>query len=334
MVNRGIDRGRIYQDDRDRGHFLELLEAAGERYGAEVHGYVLMENHYHLILHVPEGNLSQTMQWLNVSYSIWYNRRHGRVGPLFQGRYKSVPVEGGGWLYQLSEYVHLNPVRVRWLGLDKRGRRLEGLGLKEAANAAEAAERLAVLREHRWSSYRCYAGYGPAPKWLKLGTILERAGGKSQKECQARYRKDLEEYVRGGYGEGWAARLRNGLAVGTDGFVRRVKDGVRRIKREWTGKRELSRRRSFAEVIRAVEKVKGEPWEKFVGRHGDWWRDLALRAARECTGMTHAELGAAAGGLDYAAVNTAVRRLEMRRVKERAIKSAFRQVMEMLIVQT
>jgi len=81
VVNRGIDRGMIYQDDRDRGHFLELLEAAGERYGAEVHGYVLMGNHYHLILHVPEGNLSRTMQWLNVSYSIWYNRRHGRVGP-------------------------------------------------------------------------------------------------------------------------------------------------------------------------------------------------------------------------------------------------------------
>jgi REP element-mobilizing transposase RayT len=143
VVNRGINRGVIYADDRDREHFIKLLEAVRSRHGMEVHGFVLMENHYHLIVRLPEGNLSRGMQWLNVSYSIWYNRRHGRVGPLFQGRYKSVPVEGGGWLYQLSQYVHLNPVRVRWLGLDKRGRRLEGLGLKGAVSAAEAQERLA-----------------------------------------------------------------------------------------------------------------------------------------------------------------------------------------------
>ena len=93
MVNRGIDRAEIYRDDRDRQHFFGLLEGIGERYGMEVHGYVLMGNHYHLILRVPEGNLSQGMQWLNVSYSLWYNRRHRRIGPLFQGRYKSVVVE-------------------------------------------------------------------------------------------------------------------------------------------------------------------------------------------------------------------------------------------------
>ena len=334
VVNRGIDRGSIYRDERDREHFVQLLEAVSGRYGLEVHGYVLMGNHYHLILRVPEGNLSQGMQWLNVSYSIWFNRRHGRVGPLFQGRYKSVPVEGGGWLYQLSQYVHLNPVRVRWLGLDKRGRRIEGLGLKEAANAAEAAERLAVLREHRWSSYRYYAGYGPGPKWLKTGTILERAGGKSQKEYQAHYRKDLEEYVRGGYKEDWAAQLRNGLAVGTDEFILRVKQGIGSINREWSGKRELRRMHTFAEVRQAVEKVKGESWAAFAGRHGDWGRDVALVLARECAGMTLKELGQAAGGLDYAAVSEAVRRMEIRRKQERAIKTAFNQVLQILNIKT
>ena len=206
VVNRGINRGVIFEDDRDREHFLKLLEAVSSRQGLEVHGFVLMENHYHLILHLPEGNLSRGMQWLNVSYSIWFNRRYGRVGPLFQGRYKSVPVEGGGWLYQLSQYVHLNPVRVRWLGLDKRGRRLEGLGLKGAASAAEANKRLAVLREHRWSSYRFYAGYERAPAWLKTGPILERAGGKDAADRTKRYREGLEGYVRAGYKESWARR--------------------------------------------------------------------------------------------------------------------------------
>lgn len=330
VLNRGIDRGDIFRDDRDRAHFVQLLEVVGGRHGMEVHGYVLMGNHYHLIVRVPEGNLSQGMQWLNVSYSIWFNRRHGRVGPLFQGRYKSVPVGGGGWLYHLSQYVHLNPVRVRWLGLDKRGRRLEGLGLKGVANAAEADERLAVLRGHRWSSYRAYAGYERAPAWLKRGTILERAGGKGEAERVARYRADVEGYVRGGYEERWATRLRSGLAVGTDAFIRRVKQGIGHVNREWSGKRELRHRRSFAEVVSAVEKVKGETWDVFSGRHGDWGRDLALRVARECTGMTLKELGQAAGGLDYGAVSEAVRRMEIRLKQEHAIKTAFNRASHIL----
>lgn len=334
VVNRGIDRGAIYRDERDREHFVKLLEKVSGRYELEVQGYVLMGNHYHLILRVPEGNLSQGMQWLNVSYSIWYNRRHGRVGPLFQGRYKSVPVEDGGWLYQLSQYVHLNPVRVQWLGLDKRGRRLEGLGLKEAANAAEAGARLEVLREHRWSSYRFYAGYAPGPKWLKMGAILERAGGKSQKERQRRYRKDLEEYVRSGYEEGWASRLQSGLAVGTDGFMRRVKQGIGSIHREWALKRELRRRHTFSEVMEAVAKVKGEAWDAFAARHGDWGRDLVLAVARECTGMTLREIGQAAGGMDYAAVSMAVRRMGIRRQQERAIKIGFDRVVQLLNVDS
>jgi len=328
VVNRGINRGSIYRDDRDREHFVQLLEAVSGRHGLEVHGYVLMENHYHLIVRVPEGNLSRGMQWLNVSYSIWYNRRHGRVGPLFQGRYKSVPVENGGWLHQLSQYVHLNPVRVRWLGLDKRGRRLEGLGLKGVASAAEAAERLSVLRGHRWSSYRAYAGYEQAPAWLHRATILERAGGRSAKEQAGRYRVALERYVRGGYAEDWAARLRNGVAIGTDTFIRSLKQGLRKINREWAGQRDLRRRHTWAEVVRAVAHVKGQAWADFSSRHGDWGRDLALRVARECTGMTLRELGQAVGGLDYGAVSEAIRRLDVRRQQEHSIRSVYNRVLE------
>ena len=138
MINRGIDRQGIYRNDRDCEHFVKLLGEMSARYGVEVHAYVLMGNHYHLVVRVMDGNLSGAMQWLNVSYSVWSNRRHGRVGPVFQGRFKSVPVEGGVWLYALSQYLHLNPVRMKWVGLDKRGRRAEGLGLRKVENAEEA----------------------------------------------------------------------------------------------------------------------------------------------------------------------------------------------------
>jgi putative transposase len=334
VINRGIDRGSIYRDARDRRHFLELLEAASGMHMVEVHGYVLMGNHYHLILRVPEGNLSQAMQWVNVSYSVWFNRRHGRIGPLFQGRFKSVPVENGGWLYQLSQYVHLNPVRVRWLGLDKRGRRLEGLGLKGAESAEEAAERLRVLRSHEWSSYKYYAGYERAPRWLHVGTILERAGGKSVEERARKYRAELEGYVKGGYEEDWAWRLRNGLAVGTGEFISRIKRGVEKVNREWGSKREIRCRRTFPEVVNAVETARGEKWGEFAERHGDFGRDLVLSIARESTGLTLRELGELAGGMDYAAVGEAVRRLRKRLKDDRSVRRVYKHALQILQIET
>src|SRR5262245_7521982 len=89
VTARGNERRAIYRDDRDRLRFLELLGEARERYGVRVHAYVLMDNHFHLLVETPEANLSRAMQWLNVSYSVWFNRRRDRSGHLFQGRFHS-----------------------------------------------------------------------------------------------------------------------------------------------------------------------------------------------------------------------------------------------------
>src|SRR4029434_6763785 len=107
-----------------------------ERFRLQVFAYVMMNNHYHLLLSAPELNLSQAMQWFQTSYSMWFNRKHGRVGPLFQGRFHAVIVEPNAFACELSRYVHLNPVRVKGLGLDKRARRGARLGLTPAASEA------------------------------------------------------------------------------------------------------------------------------------------------------------------------------------------------------
>ena len=99
-------------------HFLELLEAAVERHRIIIHAYSLMANHYHLIVQTPDANLSVAMQWLSTSYSMWFNLRNQRVGPLFQGRFKSMPIENNAWAYEASLYVHLNPVMRSEFGLN------------------------------------------------------------------------------------------------------------------------------------------------------------------------------------------------------------------------
>ena len=112
VTARGNERKAIYRNDSDRTHFLELLSQATERFGVRFHAYVLMDNHYHLLIETPEANLSAAMQWLNVSYSVWFNRRHGRAGHLFQGRFQGLIIEHDAGWQEVARYVHLNPVRL------------------------------------------------------------------------------------------------------------------------------------------------------------------------------------------------------------------------------
>src|ERR1051325_2893981 len=98
VAHRGNNGRAIYLDERDRKHFLDLLVQMIERHAVEVHAYVLMSNHYQLLIRTPEANLSAAVQWLNVAYSIWWNRRHQRSGHVFGGRFKAVLVEAGQWV--------------------------------------------------------------------------------------------------------------------------------------------------------------------------------------------------------------------------------------------
>ena len=96
VTARGNERRSLYHDDRDRRHFCELLPEAVGRFRLALHSYVLMNNHFHLLLETLEPNLGAAMQWLNVSYSVWFNRRHNRAGHLLEGRYHAVIAEPAG----------------------------------------------------------------------------------------------------------------------------------------------------------------------------------------------------------------------------------------------
>jgi len=168
VTARGDHRQVIFRDDRDHGHFVELLEEMSERFRVGVMAYVCMGNHYHVMVRTPDANLSRAIQWLNISYSVWFNKRHQEAGHVFQGRFKSIVVEGEAWGLELSGYLHLNPVRIKALGQGKRQRAADRAGVSRRPTAEEVERRLEKLRGYRWSSYRANAGYCGKPPWLDM----------------------------------------------------------------------------------------------------------------------------------------------------------------------
>ncbi len=95
---------------------MGYLSEGTERYRVKVHCYVLMENHFHLVVTTPKGNLSKWMHQLKTAYTVYFNRRHQLVGHLFQGRFKSTVIEAEKYLLEVSRYLHLNPVKGVVLG--------------------------------------------------------------------------------------------------------------------------------------------------------------------------------------------------------------------------
>jgi putative transposase len=320
VTARGNERKSIFRDDRDRAHFLDLLEELSPRHGLQVHAFVLMDNHYHLMLQTPEANLSRTMQWLNVSYGVWFNRRHGRSGHLFQGRFKAVVVEDDSGWQEVARYVHLNPVRVAALSLDKHHRSAARLGVGPAPPPELVAERLALLRNWKWSSYRAYAGYGPAPDWLHREPVGRLCGGRTRQEQQQALRHHTEEALRQGIIERPWDRLVAGIVLGSQAFAQRLRQGVRGNPREQPELKRLGLRVEWPKIAAALERAKGRVWHQLCDQHGDWGRDAGLWLGRRMGRLTLRELGELAGGMDYAAVAQAVSRFGKRLGQESEIR--------------
>jgi putative transposase len=156
---RGNERKEIYKDDRDREAFLEILARALQIYTLKLLSYVLMNNHFHLLVETPLGNLGEFMRQFNVSYTGYYNRRHRRTGHLYQGRYKGIIVDKESYLSILSRYIHLNPIRVR--------------GMKEKREK----EKEEILKAYRWSSLLGYLSINSLIIECSLGRIPCRCIG-------------------------------------------------------------------------------------------------------------------------------------------------------------
>ena len=329
-MNRGIDRRALFTDDREYRHFLSLLGETVERFRFRIHAYCLLGNHFHVIIQTPDANLSQGMQWLGLAYSSWFNARHQRVGPLFQGRFKSVPVENSAWAYELSLYVHLNPIRTLGYGLGKEARKVESAGLSTPTHEQVSA-RLKALREYPWSSYRSYAGHESGVLWLSRAEILRRSARRVD-ERQARYREDAREIIKRGVDESRLETFREVLGIGGAEFLEKIKALAGEGGRETERCSRLRERATFAEVVHAVASQRGEPNEEWMAQHGDWGKWMVLKLARLHTGLTLKELGQHMGGTDYSAICMGLKRFDRRLEKDRKLKKIFTEITQMLYV--
>jgi REP element-mobilizing transposase RayT len=311
-MSRGTERRSIFADDHDRRHFLELLKEAVKRYRVRIHAYVLMSNHFHLLIETPEANQAAFMQWVKLSYAMWYNVRHDRVGSLFQGRYRSIPVEDASWIYELSLYMHLNPLRLARFKLSRIEREGESREPWKPLGREEATRRLRELRTYRWSSYRHYAGYESAPAWLTTLALIERAGSGRL------YRKEVMKRLTAGEPPDSLEHLRDALAIGAETFKARMKAKLREADRETENRREGRKKIALETVISVVEKILGEPVRR--EKWGGVARNIVLKVARDVCGMTLKELGAQMGGIDYVTVHSSIRRLDAQVRKDKKLR--------------
>ena len=188
ITTRGNARNDIFCDDRDRNTFLGILTETVKRYNWLCHAYCLMDNHYHLLIETPEANLSQGMRQLNGIYTQRYNRRHQKVGHVFQGRYKAVLVEKESYLLELCRYVVLNPVRAR----------------------------IVELPEYwHWGSYQPTAGLSKVPEFLTVDWILGMFGT-DKEAAQEQYRLFVQQGMNGK--SPWGD-LKGQLLLGSEDFV-------------------------------------------------------------------------------------------------------------------
>ena len=155
VMNRTIDSLVLFSDDVDRRIFVTELRDALCEFQGELHGYCLMSNHYHLLVHTPDGSLSNIMQRSSSVFTQKINNRRERDGPLFRGRFNSVTPDDDPHLLNISAYIHLNPVKA---------------GLVQSP------------ADWEWSSAGAYFGNVPEPQWLHTAAVLamfEAAGGRS-----------------------------------------------------------------------------------------------------------------------------------------------------------
>lgn len=240
VTTRGDEGSDVFIDDQDRLQFLAVLSEVVSRTGWLVHAYVLMDNHYHLLIETPTDNLSRGMRQLNGVYTQRFNSTHGSGGRVFQGRFKAVLLEREPYLLELCRYIVLNPLR-----------------LKAVKN----------ISRYRWSSYRATAGEVKSPAWLKTDWVLSHFG-RSSNVAQRKY----AEYVEAGLKlPSPLSKVKAQVLLGSNAFVKKMKQrllskaDLKRVKKQ-PGRQKLNA--LFSVSVRKDKSLRNEAIKRAYQEYG------------------------------------------------------------------
>jgi len=299
VTSRGLERRAIVADDADRQRWTDLLDSLATRRRWQVLAWALMDNHFHLFVRTPDADLSAGVHDLNSGYVTGFNRRHGRVGPLLQGRFKAVLVERAAHDWELTRYIHLNPVRA---------------GLVEHPEG------------YRWGSCRFYRSTRGAPSWLAWEDVLAQHG-RTVRAARRAYWKFLAEGLATPLESPMKAVVASTL-LGSESFVDRMRALLeqRVPDPEVPAERALRARVGFEAIEAAVCGVFGVEPETLTAR-GRWRNDarsVAIYLSRKWTGETLSVTGERFGGVGYAAASKTIRQIETRLPRDRRLRAALR----------
>ena len=302
VTARGNERKKIFLSRSDYEKFLSYLTDALHKYGVILHSYILMANHYHLLVETPKANLSAFMHALNSSYTTYFNLKRNRAGHLFQGRYKAFLIDVDSYLLELSRYLHMNPVRA-------------GITARPG--------------DYPYSSFQAFVF--PKEETIVFRDLIWDMVSRERKRAPQRYREfvesSLKEEARSPF-EGVYA----GVILGGSSFIRGV---FQRLKDQNLGKVEISHRRALSstasdihEIVRLLSVHFKVPEGKVVSTYP--YRGYGVYLSRRHTHCSNVEIGRYFGGLTYSAVTKIGTRLRERMRKDERLRGEMKVLEEKL----
>lgn len=276
VMNRGLRRHVTFTDDEDHALFLDTLSQACRMFGVKVGAYCLMPNHYHLLLNTPNANLSRFMRHVNGVYTQRFNRKNGKDGPLFRGRYRALVVDADAYLLQVVRYIHLNPVKAR-------------ISLKPEG--------------FRWSSHRAFVKSKGTPDWMNIKEVLTWFSTRPNHALKL-YKEFMKE-PQAPELENFYNRKKIGWVLGDEGFMTKMKQKIAKITAS-SGEVSQSRKvkgevrlDTICQVVRKKLKVgKAELMESQRGKLNHP-RNVAIYLARELSGLRQREIAEYFGARSY-----------------------------------
>src|SRR5665648_375317 len=292
IIARDNRREKIFYFDRDKEIFLKRLKEMLIKYSMICYAYCLMDNHYNLFIKTNQSNLSQGIHYLNSSYANWFRNKHQIIGPLFQGRFKSILVDADNYALVLSAYIHLNPLRA---GIIKQ------------------------LEDYPWSSYLDYLNLRKSditdPSFILKS--IDHDTFKAMSEYQ-----NMKDPIKESY---------HHIALGSETFIERVKEKIEHLgrRREIPSTRFLSKYDVDTIITKITQALHIERSIIFDKKRGNLNRSLAIYLIKRFTPLSLSEIGELFK-MDYSAVSQTAQRFEQKTEVNHEIEKVMQKVITAL----